>query len=159
MPYVASRNKAVTTINQTSTVELFFALRLENGNEIDSCFGGEPARFTMGDGSLLPGFEKCLLGLGAGDEQTFLLPPAQAFGELNPDSVHQVERARFSRQLAKDVKLTPGLIVSFDGAGKQPMPGIVREVSDTLVTVDFNHPLAGRSIEFKVHIVSVDNPA
>ncbi len=148
----------MTVINDSSKVTLHFALALEDGSEVDSTFTGEPATFAMGDGSLLPGFESKLHGLQAGDNKTFLLPPADAFGEVNPDSIHDIDRHQFKGVAGGGEKLAEGLVVSFEGAGKRPMPGVVEKVAENTVTVNFNHPLAGRSIHFKVEIVAVENP-
>lgn len=144
-------------INAHSRVTLHFALRVKPAgvNEeltIDSTFEKAPATFVMGDGSLLPGFEKVLWGLQAGDEQTFMLQAKEAFGEINAESIHELERSQF-----KGLELSEGLIVSFEGAGKRPMPGIVKKVQGERVTVDFNHPLAGQSVQFVVKILAVEN--
>ena len=73
-------------IGQNSTVSLHFALKFDNGDVVDSNFEKDPATFTVGDGSLLPGFERALFGLKAGDKRSFQIPPEQGFGipnELN----------------------------------------------------------------------------
>lgn len=140
-------------ITAHSRVTLHFALHAQNGVEVDSNFGKAPASFIMGDGSLLPGFEHVLLGLEAGAEAQFELQPAQAFGDINPDSIHMLDRQQFG-----DMDLVEGLVVSFAGAGKLAMPGIVRKIDAGKVTVDFNHPLAGQPIRFRVKIVDVANP-
>lgn len=145
------------TINPPSKVTLHFALRTQPAGMqeplvIDSTFDKQPATFVMGDGSLLPGFETKLLGLQAGDEKTFVLPPGEAFGEINPDSIHPLEIRQF-----KGMELSEGLVVSFEGAGKRPMPGVVKQIAGNLVTVDFNHPLAGQSVHFVVKILGVEN--
>jgi FKBP-type peptidyl-prolyl cis-trans isomerase SlpA len=141
----------MSVITQNSKISLHFSLATEQGIEIDSTFDKSPARFTMGDGSLLPGFENCLLGLQAGDEQQFILAAVDAFGEVNPDSIYELDIKQF-----QGMEVLEGLVVSFEGAGKQPMPGVVKKIKDDKVTVDFNHPLAGQRMVFKVRIVSVE---
>jgi len=145
------------TINKNSRVTLHFALQVKPAEApaamvVDSTFDQSPATFVMGDGSLLPGFEKKLLGLQAGDEKTFVLPARDAFGEINPDSIHPLETKQF-----KGMALSEGLVVSFEGAGKRPMPGVVKKIAGDRVTVDFNHPLAGQSVQFVVKILNVEN--
>jgi|SRR5690606_26672760 len=145
------------TINEHSRVTLHFALRVkpaeaEEAIVVDSTFDKSPASFVMGDGSLLPGFEKKLLGLKVDDEKTFLLPPSEAFGDINLDSIHSIESKQF-----KGMELSEGLVVSFEGAGKRPMPGVVKKIAGSNVTVDFNHPLAGQPVQFVVKILSVEN--
>ena len=75
-------------IGQHSTVTLHFSLKFVTGDVIDSNFTKDPATFTIGDGCLLPGFERTLFGLKAGDERTFEILPEQGFGIPNAHSVH-----------------------------------------------------------------------
>jgi FKBP-type peptidyl-prolyl cis-trans isomerase SlpA len=139
-------------INNTSTVTLHFSLSTQNGVEVDSNFDKAPATFAMGDGSLLPGFENVLLGLKPGDEKQFSISPKDGFGEINRDSIHVLERRQFGK-----LELSEGLVVSFDGAGKLAMPGIVKKIDGDNIIVDFNHPLAGQAVLFSVKIVAVEN--
>jgi FKBP-type peptidyl-prolyl cis-trans isomerase SlpA len=137
-------------ITTHSKVTLHFALLTAGNVEVDSSFDKQPATFVMGDGSLLPGFENKLLGLQAGDERIFSLLPVDAFGEINRDSIHVLEKHRFGK-----LELSEGLVVSFDGAGKLAMPGVIKKIDGENITVDFNHPLAGQAILFRVKIVDV----
>ncbi len=132
-------------------VTLHFALALADGALIDANFDGAPATFTLGDGNLLPGFEQLLVGLHAGASATFDVPPEQAFGQFNPDNVQRIARRLF----AVDPPLTPGLVVSFADAAGAETPGVVIGVDGDQVEVDFNHPLAGRTILFQVQIIAV----
>lgn len=137
-------------IDENSTVTLHFSLALQDGQLVDSTFDKKPATFVMGDGSLLPGFEKCLLGLVAGDREKFVVPQSGAFGAHNPNNVQTFPRGNFS-----DTELSQGLIVSFADAGGNELPGVVQSWDDKEVVVDFNHPLAGRDLVFTVEIINV----
>ncbi|HMU67861.1 MAG TPA: peptidylprolyl isomerase, partial [Cellvibrionaceae bacterium] len=132
-------------------VTLFFALRLPDGEVIDSNFDQQPATFVMGDGNLLPGFERVLMGLHSGERKDFVIAPEHAFGQRNPNNLQKIERRLFSTEL----NLEPGLVVNFADAQNTELPGVVADVDDRWVTVDFNHPLAGQAIEFDVHILNV----
>jgi FKBP-type peptidyl-prolyl cis-trans isomerase SlpA len=138
-------------IDTNSKITLHFSLATDGDLQIDSTFDKQPAVFVMGDGSLLPDFEKKLLGLKAGDERTFLLAAREAFGDINPDSIHAMDKRQF-----KSIELSEGLVVSFDGAGKRPMPGVVKKIEGDKVIVDFNHPLAGQAVKFAVRIINVE---
>lgn len=142
---------ADTSIGPGCEITLHFALALADGTLIDSNFDGAPATFTLGDGSLLPGFEQLLVGLHAGASATFDVPPAQAFGDFNADNVQRVARRLF----AAEPPLTKGLVVSFADASGAETPGVVIGVDGDQVEVDFNHPLAGRTILFQVQIHAV----
>ena len=139
-------------ITASSRVTLYFSLKLEDGSIIDSNFDKEPARFTMGDGSLLAGFEKKLLGLAAGQQQSFAILPEDGFGQPNPNNVQQFTRKDF----AKDMELVEGMVISFADANQSELPGVVKSLVGDDVAVDFNHPLAGKTIQFDVNIVAVE---
>jgi FKBP-type peptidyl-prolyl cis-trans isomerase SlpA len=138
-------------VTETSRVAIFFALKLRDGSVVDTNFDGEPAEFIFGDGNLLPGFERCLLGMAQGERQTFVISPEQGFGQVNPNNVQVMPRATF----AADMNLTEGLVVSFADAQKAELPGVITAFDDDDVTVDFNHPLAGQEIIFEVQVASL----
>ncbi|MGX9462377.1 FKBP-type peptidyl-prolyl cis-trans isomerase [Shewanella sp. A14] len=125
---------------------------LEDGSTADSTkASGKPARLNIGDGSLSPAFEEQLKNLNEGDKHTFTLAAQDAFGESNPDAIHYMDRSRFPA----DMKLEEGVIVSFAGPGGSEIPGIVRDTAGDSITVDLNHPLAGRVITFELEVISV----
>ncbi|PIE37262.1 MAG: peptidylprolyl isomerase [Gammaproteobacteria bacterium] len=133
-------------------LRLNFALSLEDGTEVDSNFGGEPVACVVGDGSLLPSFEACVLGLEPGERKQFTLPPEQAFGEVKDDNRQRVPRARFG----DDVPPEPGLVLLFKEASGGDVPGVVIAADEEWVMVDFNHPLAGRTLIFDVQLHAID---
>lgn len=145
-----------TAIGPGARVTLHFSLALTDGTEIDSNYDREPASFVMGDGSLLPGFEAALTGHVPGDSVRVRLPQEQAFGAVNPDNVQTFARDRFARLIdSSPDPVEPGTVLAFaDGAGND-IPGVVQSIDDTLMVVDFNHPLAGREIDFSADIVAV----
>ena len=139
-------------IDNQSEVILHFDLKLEDGSAADSTrVNNKPAKLRMGDGSLTPNFESCLLGLSAGDKKSFTLPPDDAFGMPNPDNIHHMDRTKFGA----DAPAEEGMIIGFAQPGGGEIPGIVRSVVGDSVTVDFNHPLAGQTVIFAVEILEV----
>jgi FKBP-type peptidyl-prolyl cis-trans isomerase SlpA len=139
-------------VSEGTRVYLNFSVSLEDGSEVDSNFGGEPVDFAIGDGSLLPGFERLLFGMSAGERQMFRVPPEDAFGQPNDNNVQYLPRDRFD----DDVDLEIGLVFSFADAGGGELPGMILSIDDEEVAVDFNHPLAGRTILFDVLIHRVE---
>lgn len=137
-------------IGQSSQVTLHFALKLESGDVVDSTFDKQPATFVVGDGNLLPGFEAALFGLKAGDKRTLPIAPEQGFGQPNPQNVQVMPRSQF-----EDMALSEGLLVIFNDAANTELPGVVKHFDDSHVTVDFNHPLAGKPLTFEVDILDV----
>ena len=145
-------NESVLTVAAGTRVTLNFSLSLEDGSEVDSNFGRDAVSFAMGDGSLLPGFEACLVGMAPGERKLFSLAPADAFGEAQDDNIQSLPRSSFD----EDAELSLGLVFNFADAAGGEVPGVVAAFDDETVTVDFNHPLAGRTILFDAQIHRVE---
>ena len=137
-------------IGPDKEVTLHFALNLENGDVVDSTFDKKPATFKVGDGNLLPGFEAKLFGLKAGDQRTLQVEPENAFGQPNPQNVQIMPRSQF-----EGMELSEGLLVIFNDAANTELPGVVKAFDADQVTIDFNHPLAGKTLNFQVEIIEV----
>lgn len=131
-------------------VTLNFAIKLENGDVVDSTFGKQPATFKVGDGNLLPGFENALFGLKAGDRRELPITPEQGFGQPNEQNVQVMPRGQF-----QDMELSEGLLIIFNDAANAELPGVVKAFDADRVTIDFNHPLAGKTLRFEVEILAV----
>ena len=137
-------------IGPDKEVTLHFALKLDNGDVVDSTFDKNPATFKVGDGNLLPGFEQAIYGLKAGDKRSLEISPEQGFGQGNPQNIQVMPRSQF-----QDMELSEGLLVIFNDAANTELPGVVKTFDDTQVTIDFNHPLAGKTLKFEVEIFEV----
>ncbi len=137
-------------IGPDKEVTLHFALKLANGDVVDSTFDKSPATFKVGDGNLLPGFETALFGFKAGDKRSLQIEPENAFGQPNPQNVQVMPRSQFA-----DMELSEGLLVIFNDAANAELPGVVKAFDDSQVTIDFNHPLSGKTLSFDVEIIEV----
>lgn len=137
-------------IGPDKEVTLHFAIKLEGGDVVDSTFDKQPATFKVGDGNLLPGFEQALYGLKSGDKRNLPITPEQGFGQPNPQNVQVMPRDQF-----QDMELAEGLLVIFNDAARTELPGVVKAFDDAQVTIDFNHPLAGKNLAFEVEIIAV----
>lgn len=137
-------------IGPDKEVTLHFALKLDNGDVVDSTFDKQPATFKVGDGNLLPGFEQAIYGLKAGDKCSLPIAPEQGFGQGNPQNIQVMSRSQF-----EGMELSEGLLVIFNDAANAELPGVVKTFDDSQVTIDFNHPLAGKALSFEVEIIEV----
>jgi FKBP-type peptidyl-prolyl cis-trans isomerase SlpA len=137
-------------IGPDKEVTLHFAIKLESGDVVDSTFDKQPATFKFGDGNLLPGFELALQGLKAGDKRSLRIEPEHGFGPSNPQNLQVMPRSQF-----EGMELAEGLMVIFQDAAKAELPGVVSTFDDQQVTIDFNHPLAGKTLTFDVEILEV----
>ena len=139
-------------ISSNTKVSLNFSITLETGEVVDSNFDRPPVGFVMGDGSLLPSFESCLLGLKAGEQASFTIDPKQGFGEPQDANFQDMPRRTFSN----DSELEVGMVFSFADAAGGELPGVVDSFDEDTVRVNFNHPLAGRTLTFEVKIDRVE---
>lgn len=139
-------------IGPNCKVELHFSLKLaDTGELVDSTFEKEPAELVIGDGNLPAAFEAVIHGMRAGERKIERIQPKDGFGQHNPSNVQRIPKDQFDQS----VELSEGLVVSFEDKAKSELPGVVSTIDDMMVTVDFNHPLAGRDLEFEVEILSV----
>ncbi len=138
-------------VGKGTGVVLHFSLKLDDGSVVDSTFEGDAAAFEFGDGNLPAGFEELLVGMKAGEKGQWDVPPEKSFGMPNPNNQQTMKRSEFP----DDMELAEGLVVSFADANKSELPGVVAELSDSEVVIDFNHPLAGKTLRFEVQVLSV----
>ena len=143
----------MTVIAPNSWVEMHIDIRLKDGSIAESTLTiGKPMRFQMGTDVFSQKLETGLLGLKVGDKKKIMLLPEEAFGVPHPANIYQLPKKRFSQM---EGELEIGSIIMFSGIDRAERPGIIRALTDTEATVDFNHPLAGQVVLFDVEIVSV----
>lgn len=139
-------------IQKDSTVTLHFDIRLKDGSVADGTRAvGKPFQFQMGTGVFSEKLEEKLLGLTIGDKPKIMLLPEEAFGEPHPSNIFQVPRSKFN----EDEALETGMIYLFTQKDGRELPGIIRNIDQHEVTVDFNHPLSGQVILFDMEICAI----
>ncbi len=140
-------------INMHSLVLMHYSIALTNGTIIESSYDNEPVQITMAKGDITEGMELAIFGLKEGDEQTLTLTAEQGFGLRDEDNIHDMPLSDFPAELPPET----GLSYSFESEEGEEIPGTVISVNDDSVNIDFNHPLAGLEIVFKVSILGVNN--
>ena len=141
------------TVKNNSDIIVHITMKLADGSAADSTkVNNKPAKIIMGDESISPAFESQLLGLKAGETKEFTLSAKDAFGESNPDNIHYMDIDKFN----SDVPAKVGNIITFTQPGNVELPGVIRAVSGTSVTIDFNHPLAGQAVTFVIDVVEIN---
>ncbi len=157
----AATNIAVTT-NSTSgslagtvvtgdQIEVSYVGSFTNGTVFDSSArDGRPLNFTVGAGQVIAGFDQAVVGMGVNQSKTVTLPPAEAYGAVNPSLFIHVP----TNVLTKDLNATPvvGMSVTAGASGQR---GIVTSVNATNTTLDFNPPLAGKTLIFNITVVAI----
>ncbi|MDX1491485.1 MAG: peptidylprolyl isomerase [Pseudohongiellaceae bacterium] len=138
------------TIEKHSVVNIHYTLKNDAGEVLDSSEGGNPLTYLHGAHGLIPGLESELDGKKVGDSFNAVVPPEQAYGEVNPELVHEVDRSMFR---GVD-KIEPGMV--FTAQSEQGQQNItVSAVDGDKVTVDGNHPMAGKTLHFDVEVVDI----
>jgi FKBP-type peptidyl-prolyl cis-trans isomerase SlyD len=138
------------TIKEGSKVSINYKLTVD-GVVVDSSDGRGPLTYTQGSGQIIPGLEKQLAGLKAGDKRSVVVEAVEGYGEHNPDAVQKVPRAAFKEA----DKLKVGSVVGGQ-VGGQDFEAVVVAVDPKEITLDLNHPLAGKTLNFDVEVVSVE---
>ncbi len=137
----------MVAVNYTLTV---------NGEIADQSQPGAPLQFIFGSGMLLPKFEEAILDKEVGDKVSFTLEATDGYGEVNTEAIVELPKSLFEVDgvIAEDMLVVGNPIPMADAAGNR-MVGVVTVVGDESVTMDFNHPMAGKTLNFDVEVVMV----
>lgn len=134
-----------------NTVRIHYTGTLEDGSVFDSSEGRDPLEFTVGSGQIIPGLDRAIDGMAAGEQKTVTIPATEAYGEYQADAKQSVPR----EQIPADIPLDPGTMLNMQTPDGRQVPVQVAEVTEEAVTLDANHPLAGKDLTFAVELVSV----
>ncbi len=134
------------------TVSVHYTGKLTDGTIFDSSEGREPLAFELGSGMVIAGFDNGITGMAIGEKKTVHIPVEQAYGPVNPDYTAVFPR----NEIPADIPYEVGMQLNMhqDGTG-QVMPVVVTEVTDTTITLDANHPLAGQDLIFDIELVGI----
>lgn len=130
-----------------------FAYTLTVDNEIvDSSEGRDPLNYVQGSGQIIPGLDRQMEGLKIGEEKTITVLPEEGYGQVNPEALKEVPKKMLPQGLEPHV----GMYLQLQGPNGQSLPVKVSEVKNESVILDLNHPLAGKTLNFQVKIVSIE---
>jgi FKBP-type peptidyl-prolyl cis-trans isomerase 2 len=135
------------------TVKVHYRGKLHDGSVFDETFDQEPLRFTIGERQVITGFEEAVVGMKPGDSKTAELPAEKAFGPYLAERVIEVPKDKFARW---DPEPTVGERVPIPQPDGSPIDVTVAAVTESKVTVDFNHPLAGEELTIDIELVDID---
>lgn len=140
------------TIKTGDKVKIEYTGTLDDGVVFDSSADhGNPLEFEVGGGQVIKGFDDAVLGMKENEEKQFSILPADAYGEHDPTLVQKVPREVFPQ----DAELVPGLLFEAGLPTGEKVPATITEVQGEIVTVDLNHPLAGKRLNFKIKVSSI----
>lgn len=141
----------MTQAKHGDTVRIHYTGRLTDGTQFDSSEGREPLEFQLGSGQIIPGLDAQVQGMNVGDKASVTIPPEQAYGQHNPEGVQSVPRDR----IPEGVDVSIGARLQATGGDGRAMTLTVVGATDEAITVDANHPLAGKDLVFDVELIEV----
>ena len=141
----------MSTIKDGDTVSVHYTGTLASGEVFDSSVERDPLKFTLGKGQLIPGFEHAIMGLSVGEKATTNIPSLEAYGEHNPEMVIEVPMNQLPPQLDAQV----GMQLQLNQPDGQAIPVQITRIDGETVTIDANHPLAGKDLNFDIEVVEI----
>ena len=141
----------MTQVKSGDTVRIHYTGTLTDGTTFDSSQGRDPLEFTVGSGQIIPGLDSAIPGMTVGDKKTVAVPAEDAYGASNPDARQDVPRA----EIPADIPLDLGTQLQVQAPDGQVLPVTVVAVTEEVVTLDANHPLAGKDLTFDIELVEI----
>ena len=144
------REKKRVSVSSGMKVSIEYTLRLEDNTVVDSNVGSRPLAYVHGSQEIIPGLEKALEGMKVGDSKRVTIKPEEGYGVVNPEAFVEVKK----EEVPKDALRVDAELQGRDTSG-QAFQVRVAEVRDHTVVLDFNHPLAGRTLRFEVKVLDI----
>jgi len=142
----------MSQVKKDDTVKVHYTGKLDDGQVFDSSVErGEPIKFTMGQGQLIPGFEKGIIDMKVNEKKTINIPKEEAYGEIRKELVQEVPKS----QLPEDIKPEIGMGLTSQTQNGQEINLVVKDVKADTIVVDGNHPLAGKDLTFELEVVEI----
>ena len=144
-------NNSMSQVKEHNTVKVNYTGKLSDGQVFDSSEGKEPLEFTLGQGHLIPGFEKALIDMKLKEKKTITIVTEQAYGEIDNDLIQEVNKSKLPQDINPEVGM--GLVSkSQDG---QETNLVIVEVREESIVIDGNHPLAGKDLIFDLEVLGI----
>jgi peptidylprolyl isomerase len=146
------QEQAMSQAKTGDSVKIHYTGTLDDGTQFDSSAGREPLAFELGSGQVIPGFDKAVEGMTVGDSKTVNIPAEDAYGQHHEQMVQEVPLSA----LPEDLTPAEGMGLQAQGPDGQQVNLVITSVQEEVITVDGNHPLAGKALNFDIELVSVD---
>jgi len=139
-------------VKKGDMVSLDYTGLLQDGTEFDSSKGRNPLQFKVGAGEVIPGFDKAVEGMKKDEEKTFTIPCAEAYGPIQAELMQEIPKEK----MPNTTELKVGMQLMMNGLQGEKAMITITKISEKTVTVDLNHPLAGKDLTFKVKVVGIN---
>lgn len=147
------RGDIMTQANVGDKVKVHYTGKLEDGTVFDTSNNRDPLQFTLGKGQVIPGFEQAIVGMAPGESKTTKIPATDAYGPYKKELVVEVNKT----ELPKDLNVQIGQQLQINQPNGQTVLVTTTQVTESKVTLDANHPLAGKDLTFDIKLVEVAN--
>ncbi|MGH9938772.1 MAG: FKBP-type peptidyl-prolyl cis-trans isomerase [Blastocatellia bacterium] len=141
----------MSTVKKGDTVKVHYTGKFDTGEVFDSSEGAEPLAFTVGAGQVIPGFDRALEGMQIGETKDVVIEPEQAYGNRVEELVQTIDRNQFN---LSGVEPEVGMAIEMQ-TPQGDIPLVITDLTDTTVTLDANHPLAGEPLHFSLTLVEI----
>jgi FKBP-type peptidyl-prolyl cis-trans isomerase 2 len=141
-------------VEQGDFVSVAYEGLIDNNEVFDSTAKDGPLEFQIGSNNLMPGFEKAVLGMAVDEEKSITLQPDEAFGPIRQELVQTVNRDSFGGDLSPQPGMVLGMTIERDGK-EHKVPALVKEINGDEIVIDYNHPLAGKSLTFNITLMTI----
>ena len=138
-------------VKNGDTVNIHYTGKFEDGQEFDSSKGKDPLTFKVGSGQVIPGFEEAVIGMKEGEKKKISISPEKAYGELRKDLIKE-----FPRSMLGTGQVSVGQVVQLKTVDDQIVSARVEGLADNTVTFNLNHPLAGKTLCFKLELINIE---
>ena len=153
IPSGAEAKSEAERITEGKVVSMGYTLRLSDGTVVDSTEGKRPFVYIQGTHQIILGLERQLLGLKVGDKKKIEVSAEEGYGKIDPNAFQEVSKDKINPSALK----VGEMLVTHDPYGR-PLTAKIKEIKDTVVVLDLNHPLAGKRLYFDVEILKIENP-
>ena len=149
--YLPAIGDIMESAKKGDKVKVEYTGTFDNGEIFDTSEGREPLQFEIGAGQVIKGFDKAMEGMNVGEEKEIKLEPTDAYGDHNPQLLKKMPREQFPQ----DREIKKGMMVALRGPDGSQIPVTIAEADEKEVTLDLNHPLAGKKLNFKLKLVEI----
>lgn len=137
------------TVSNGKIITLEYTVKFEDGQIVDTNVGGDPLTYTQGAHQIIRGVESAVEGMEVGQTKQAVVPPTEGYGDRDPNALHEIPKEKVPQEAKVGTQLH-----GKDATGREIRP-VVSAIKEDTVVLDFNHPLAGRTLHFDLKVVSI----